>query len=152
MRMPVADVLRFWLSQIPTKNAVFVIRRDYVEITTRASQDPARLLEKRVTASFDKQPLETALDELADRTGATIVVDTRVGDKAQKPVSAAFRSTISVKAAVKMLAEMVDLDSVLIDNALFVTTPQHAERLRKQTPPKQKDRGLPEKVSRQETP
>jgi hypothetical protein len=136
IKMSVAEILRLALSQIPTKNAIFVIGRDHVEITTRAAEDPQRLLDKRVAAVFDKRPLEAALAELSQSTRATIVLDNRVGDKAQKPVSAIFRTRVSVKAAVQMLAEMADLDAVVMDNALFVTTTQNAERLRKEMPTK----------------
>jgi hypothetical protein len=115
--------LRMALSKIPTNNATFLVRRGYIEITTLERGGPARLLEERVAATFGKRPLAEALEELADMTGATIVVDPRVGDKAQTPITARFRNTISLEAAVRLLGEMAGLQ-VRVDeeNVLFITS------------------------------
>jgi hypothetical protein len=120
-KLPAAEALNFMLSKVPTSNATFLIKRDYLEVTTLARSSPAALLAVRVFARFDKVPLEDALAELADQTGATIIVDNHVGDKARTPVSANLRSTITLEAATRLLAGMAELQVTEDDDILFVT-------------------------------
>jgi hypothetical protein len=114
-------LLRYALRQIPTNDATYLIRRGQVEIVTFDVTDPAYLLGLRVTAHFNKRPLDEALEELSHQTGATIVLDTRLGDKTKTPVTATFKGTVSLEAAVRLLAEMADLETDLEDTTLFVT-------------------------------
>jgi hypothetical protein len=122
-----AVILREALKQVPTIDATYLIRRGGVEITTYNMASPEYLLGQRVTARFEKRPLDEALDELSQQTGATIVLDGRIGDKTKTPVSATFRSTVSVETAVRLLAEMADLQAELEDSILFVTAKPKAE-------------------------
>jgi hypothetical protein len=118
-RIKFETALRFALSKIGTNNATFLVRRGCIEITTLERGGPARLLEERVTATFIKRPLAEALEELADMTGATIILDPRVGDKAQTPITARFRNTISLEGAVRLLAEMAGL-TVRLDEEIVI--------------------------------
>jgi hypothetical protein len=120
-KLPAAEALNFMLSKVPTNNATFLIKRDLLEVTTLGRSSPAVLLGARVFARFDKVPLEDALAELADQTGATIIIDTHVGDKARAPVSANLRSTITLEAATRLLAGMADLQLTVEDDILFIT-------------------------------
>src|SRR5207302_3504080 len=86
-------LLRDALRQIPTQDATYLIRRGQVEIVTFDLTDPGYLLGLRVTAQFDKRPLDEALEELSHQTGATIVLDSRLGDKTKTPVTATFKGT-----------------------------------------------------------
>lgn len=54
-------------------------------------------------------------------SGATIVLDQRIGHRTQTPVSAVFKNTIPLRAAVQVLAEMADLLADVRENLLFVT-------------------------------
>src|SRR5262249_27302350 len=69
---------------------------------------------------FEKRPLDEALEELAELTGAPVVVDSRLGDKAKTPVTATFRNTTTLENAVRLLAEMADLQAELDDYAIVV--------------------------------
>jgi hypothetical protein len=121
-RMKFETALRFTLSRIGTGNGTFLVRRGCIEITTLERGGPAQLLEERVTAAFHKRPLAEALEELADLTGATIILDPRVGEKAETPITARFRNTISLEGAVRLLAEMAGLQArVGEESVLFVT-------------------------------
>jgi hypothetical protein len=120
-KLPAAEALNFVLSKVPTNNATFLIKRDYLEVTTLARSSPAVLLAARVFARFDKVPLEDALAELADQTGATIIIDNHVGDKALAPVSANLRSTITLETATRLLTGMADLQVTVHDDILFIT-------------------------------
>ncbi len=121
-RLTFRDALTFALSKVPTKNATFLVRRGCLEITTQERAAPHRLLQERITANFDKRPLAEALDELSDMTGATLVLDPRVGDKARTPITVVFRNSISLEAAVRLLAEMAGLHARLDENDVFFIT------------------------------
>jgi hypothetical protein len=126
-RMSVVNALRLALSKVPTNNAVHLIRRGVIEITTKLKASPAHLLEVMVEAQFNKRPLDEALDELSEQTGATIILDPRVGDKARAPVSAIFRNSATLEAAVGLLAEMADLQvNRGQSDVLFVTEKRKA--------------------------
>jgi hypothetical protein len=121
--MTLEKALRFALSRIPTHNATFLVRRGCIEITTLERGAPAQLPKERVTANFEKKPLAETLEELADMTGATIILDPRVGEQARTPISARFRNTISLEGAVRLLAKMAGLRTELDEGyVLFVTS------------------------------
>jgi hypothetical protein len=142
-RMKFETALRFAVSRLPTNNGTFVVRRGCVEVTTLDSASPARLLAERVTAAFTKRPLAEALEELSDLTGATIILDPRVGEKAQTPVTARFRNTISLEGAVRLLAEMSGLQvRVEEENVLFITSKRKEGPQEKQADLRFRDRPL----------
>jgi hypothetical protein len=118
--MPAASALRIALSQIPTNNATYLVRRGIVEVTTYFRATPGRLLQENIATTFQKLPLEDALEWLAEETGATIVVDQRVKDQIRTPVSASFRNTITLETAVRRLAEMAELEAVVEDDILWI--------------------------------
>jgi hypothetical protein len=131
-RLSFGRLLRLALSKV-TNDVTFMIRRGCIEITTAERASPGRLLDERVAASFDKRPLAEALEELADLTGASILLDPQVGEKAQAPVSAVFRNTITLETAVRLLAAMAGLSARLEDDVLFVTAGDTAKGQGKQS-------------------
>lgn len=132
-RLQVSTALRLALSQVPTKNATFLIREGNLEITTHKAANPEALLGYPITGRFDKQPLDEVIDELSDQSGATILIDPRLGEKAQTPVSAVFKNTITLEGAVRLLAEMADLHAEVQDNVLFITGKPKVEAGEKKT-------------------
>jgi hypothetical protein len=121
-RMPLREALRFAISKIPLNNGTFLVRRGRIEITTLERGDPLRLLQERISARFERRPLAEVLEELSDQTGASIILDVRVGEKAKTPVTATFRNTISLEGAIKLLAEMADLVARTDEHdVLFIT-------------------------------
>jgi hypothetical protein len=58
-----------------------------------------------------------------------VVVDVRTADKAKTPVTASFLN-LPLDTAVRTLADMAELKSVLNDNVLYVTTEARAVKLR----------------------
>jgi hypothetical protein len=73
--------------------------------------------------------LDEALQDLATRTGFSIVVDVRTADKKQTQVTANL-ANVPLDTAVLLLADMADLKPVLLDNVFYVTTPENAAKLR----------------------
>jgi hypothetical protein len=86
-----------------------------------------------VHVDFDQKPLREAIQELADSTGATIIVDGRLGDKAKAPVTVTFTNAF-LDTALDLIAEGADLTVVRVDNTFYLTTPENAEKVRKQRP------------------
>ena len=123
--------LRMALAQVEPE-AAFLIRDGLVEITTASQASVAGVLQQRVLANFSKVPLADALQDLSYQTGASIVLDGRVGDKAKTPVTASFRNDVNLEAALRMLADMADLKMVILQSGLYVTTPANAQKLNKE--------------------
>jgi hypothetical protein len=130
-------VLQKILARVPAQSGVtYLIRVDLIEITTLARaraevygdnyNGPYLPL---VQASFDRCLLSEALRELADESGVGIVLDARTSEKAKTAVTARFANT-PVDRAVRLLADMADLKSVLQGNSLYVTTKENADRIR----------------------
>jgi hypothetical protein len=132
------------LARLPVPSGTtFLVRRESVEITTgkaqvaevwsRAPDDlegEARREPKMplVNAEFDRKPLGEALKELARPSGMNVVVDVRVAEKAKLPVTARFLNT-PLDTAVRTLADMAELKPFLVDNLLYVTVRENADRL-----------------------
>jgi hypothetical protein len=126
VNLPLANVLRRVLDQV---GATYVIRQNSIEIT--AKEWVARhLLREKVLAHFDNRPLGEALRELSEQTGASVLVDGRLGDKAKTPVSATLKNDVTLETAVRLLADMSSLKAVLVGGTLYVTTKENAAALR----------------------
>jgi hypothetical protein len=141
-QVPLADVLRKLLERVGTPtgaaSATFLVRRDHIEITTANAaaheiwgEGYAGPYLPLVQSTFEKQPLEKVLRELADEADFTIVLDSRAEDKAKVPVSGRFRNT-PLDTAVRLLADMADLKTFLVDNVVYVTSKENAAAMEEQ--------------------
>jgi hypothetical protein len=144
MKARLRRVVAAVLSRLPV-DTVFLIRTDRIEITTLKAARAELGLEENwfariglvsepplvlVWDEFRKVPLEKALAALSDSTGANIVVDARVEEKATAKVSARLMN-VSIDNAVRVLADMAGLSVVRLENVLYVTSPENAARLKK---------------------
>jgi hypothetical protein len=125
----------------------YLVRADHLEVTTALhaqnaiwgrleleNENPSSVQQRVrmpvVHAEIPNLPLSAALRELADRSGVSIVIDHhRAGDKAQATVSGPL-TNVAVDTAVQLLADQVELELVVLDNALYVTTQANARALR----------------------
>ncbi len=83
----------------------------------------------RKQVAFDKKPLQDALKELTDGTGYGLVIDAaRLGDKVKTPVSLEIKDA-PVDTAVRLLADLAGLRAVVMDNVVYLTTPENAKEL-----------------------
>ncbi len=131
-RMTVATTLRVILSQVPTRNATFRLRNGFVEITTLKEAHPKQALRQKVSASFDKRPLGTALEELSALTGLSVIVDPRLGDKLKEPVTAAFNNDVTLETALRLLADMTGAKLLITDDTPYLTSAANAETFLKE--------------------
>jgi hypothetical protein len=118
-------VLHLVLVQV---NGDFLVRDGMVVVVPRNQLLPPVLLQHRVDAVFVKETLADALQELSDVSGATVVIDTRAGEQAKAVVTANLMR-VPLETAVRVLADMGGLKAVALENVLYVTTPDNAERL-----------------------
>jgi len=104
--------LRFGL----VKEGVFISTEDGVT---------ARQLRQRVTIDCDGSALANCVKQLAADTGANLVLDPRLKDRASAPVTLKLED-VPLETTVRLLAEVADLRAVRMSNVLFVTTPERA--------------------------
>ena len=86
-------------------------------------------LRQRVSVDCDGTAFGAAVKQLAADTGANLVIDPRLKDKANAAVTLKL-DDVPLETAVRLLAEVADLGAVRMSNVLFVTTGDRAERLR----------------------
>jgi hypothetical protein len=92
-----------------------------------------------VHPSFDEKRLDEVLKDLAEISGHNIVVDKRLGSKAQLPVSIKMTNA-PLDTVVRFLADMTDLDTVFLDNVIYVTSKGNAENWNKKLKKEQAER------------
>ncbi|GIW79066.1 MAG: hypothetical protein KatS3mg105_0873 [Gemmatales bacterium] len=91
-----------------------------------------RLKGQTINIDFANTALDQVLRELSSRTGSSIVLDRRrCAEQAEEKITAAFKN-VSLGSALKIVANMVELQAVLIGKVFYVTTPENAARLRKE--------------------
>jgi hypothetical protein len=135
-------LLRKALLRIPVSSgATFLIRKDFIEITTaRAvrrelglgdddkSDDVTTTLPPLVWEDLRKVPLDRALRDIAEDTGVNVILDPRAEKQGSLELTTTLRN-VPVDTAVDTLAEIAGLAVVRRNNVLFVTTPEKAERM-----------------------
>ncbi len=133
-----ATVLRIVLAGLPCESgAVYVLRTDSVEITTReALRTELRIPETRpllplVWDVLEDTPISKALAKVTETTSFNVIVDPHVKDHVQDQVSVQFNN-VPVDTAVRLLANMAGLSVVWLDNVFFVTSADNAKRLREE--------------------
>jgi hypothetical protein len=141
MKSSLADVLDVLLNRIPAPSgATFLIRKDYVEITT-GQWALAELgltgheLPVLVYEDFEDRPWSEALRVLADRDHVSVAVDREAMTKGKEVLVTAQFHNVPAETAVRALTELADLGLARIGNVLFVTTREKAARLEKEKIP-----------------
>ena len=123
-----AQILRTLLKQVQTGNATYFLKPGVVEITTPDAVLSSRLLNQSVEMRFTRQPLSFVLEEIYEQTGVHVVLDPRVGVHARASITITITNEMALGTGLVLIAEMAHLKLVEIDNALFITTPAHANR------------------------
>jgi hypothetical protein len=128
-----AKVLRKLLGQVLATYTVHDGYLGVVPLPTVPGADGTLQVDRSVLPSvyaiFEKRPLNEALQELSDLTDITVVLDTnRAAEKVKAPVTATFKN-VGVDTAVRLLADMAELQMVRMDNVLYVTTAENAARV-----------------------
>jgi hypothetical protein len=109
-------------------NLKFGLTRDGLFISSEEGVTN-RQLRQRVSVDCDANEFAATVKQLAAGTGANVVLDPRLGEKAKTPVTLKLED-VPLESAVRLLAEVADLRAVRMSNVLFVTTPERAKELR----------------------
>jgi type II secretory pathway component GspD/PulD (secretin) len=112
-------------------NGDFYIKDNMLTVVPRTYIETGRVLKHPVDVSFNKRPLAEALTELSEISGLSVVLDPRGQADSSFAVTADFRN-VPVQDAVRVLANMAGMKSVVMDNLLYVTSTSNAEQLRKE--------------------
>lgn len=132
-RLTIGTALRLALSRIGSGNATYWLRAGQVLVTTHDKASSSFFLQTQIDAvNINQRPLTQALDELAEWSGTTILVDRRVWQKAQVRVTAKL-SFFQLETAVRLLTDMAGLKPVVVDNVIYVTSPENAEHFKEKT-------------------
>ena len=87
-------------------------------------------LPRLVQEEFRKLPLSKALEQLGESAALNVLIDARAEKKAEVEVTARL-TNVPADTAIRLLADMAGLEVVRVNNVLYVTTPENAEKLRK---------------------
>ncbi|HZU37571.1 MAG TPA: hypothetical protein VFA18_16745 [Gemmataceae bacterium] len=121
--MRLSEILRLVFTPV---GGTFLVRDGAIFIEPERLVASGAFLKQPVTVVFEKVPLTTAFQSLADRTGATIVMDARLDASAvQVPITARFNG-VPVQTAARVLANMSGLQLVQVGNALYATDGENA--------------------------
>lgn len=112
-------------------NGDFYIKDNMMTVVPRTYIETRRVFKHPVDVTFNKRPLGEALNELSELSGLSIVLDPRGQTDSSFAVTADFRN-VSVQDAVRVLANMAGMKSVVMDNLLYVTSTNNAEQLQKE--------------------
>jgi hypothetical protein len=122
--------LRLFLSQLTDYQGTYIIRNGTVLLTTKNRGSVKNLLKEKVAASFHQTPLFEAIYKLSDQVGASVVIDPKFADRAFTPVTATFVHDATLESALTLLTDMAGLRLAVIDNGIYVTSPQNADKIR----------------------
>lgn len=92
-----------------------------------------RQLRQRVSLAHDGTPLPKVLEGLAAETGANVVLDPRAKGKAAEATVELRLDDVPLETAVRLAAEVAGFRAVRLNNVVFVTTDERAEKLRADT-------------------
>jgi len=136
--VPFARAIEAVLERLPNRSGAIVLARaDHLEITTVAAAraeilgEDKRPLLPLIHLRETEQPIEKVLVAVMAQTPYSIVVDARAKTLLNKPVTIRLMN-VPTDRALQTIAELGGLQVVRRQNIFVVTTPEQAERLRKE--------------------
>ena len=128
-------VLRAILEQV---NGDYYVKDDVLMVVPRQRIQSGAVLRQSIDLHLEKRPLAAALKELSDMTGVSVVLDAQKLKDSKSEVTADFRN-VPLDCAVRVLADMADMKSVVLDNLLYVTSIENADKLEEEKAQKRGD-------------
>jgi hypothetical protein len=143
-RMSVATAIKVALSQVVATKATFLVRDQYVEITSVNEASLHRLLQQKVFAAFERRPFAEAVEELSAPSGVTVMLDPRLADKLKTPVTATLNHDISLEGALRLITDTVGAKVYVSEDGVYITSAANAEALEKDRKRRFEQRGAAE--------
>jgi hypothetical protein len=132
-KAPKQQTLQALLDQATAQiQATYLLRKGHVEVVPAEYATIDNLLTQRILARYDQTPVRDVLQDLADQTGATIVLDARAGDAAKEVISATLRNNATLEDVLRMCTEAAGLKFVVLRNSVYVTTPANARAIQQE--------------------
>jgi len=119
----VQEMLEYSLKQVPTGNATYLVKNGNIEILTHDAANINVLLDQGIAIQFRELPLKLAIDDLADRTGFTVMIDPRCVAVLNNSVSLQSQNDISPRGILSSWADMFDL-KLLVDEHRVMLMPR----------------------------
>jgi RNA polymerase sigma factor (sigma-70 family) len=126
-------VLRLILDRVASDSGTtYLVKPDGIEITTVRYSTPGewpaaeRAAVPRISVVLESKPLDQALRGMAEKSGITILIDPKTGEKAKADLTADLKG-VPLDTAVELLADMAGLKAVAVENVLYVTTVENAK-------------------------
>jgi hypothetical protein len=143
MHATLANILRRVLTRIGGAGATYVIRKDFIEITTsRALAEELHLTDSSDAASqplvyedFNAVGLPFAFRKVGNSCRENVVLDPQAEESIKTRTVTTSLHNVRGETAVRTLAAVGDLEVVRLDNVLYVTTPEKAAHLRESWKP-----------------
>jgi hypothetical protein len=126
--MTVQEMLEIMLKQAPIPTT-YLLRNGHIVILARDAANIHGLLDQGIAIQFRDVPLKFAIEDLADRTGLTVMVDPRCGAGLSTSVTLQTQNDVSVRGILTSWADMFDLKMMVNDHRVFLMP--RAEYLKK---------------------
>jgi len=126
--MTVQEMLEIMLKKAPIPTT-YLIRNGHIVILARDAANIHTLLDHGIAIQFRDVPLKFAIEDLADRTGLTVMVDPRCGAGLSSSVTLQTQNDVSVRGILTAWADMFDLKLMINDHRVFLMP--RAEYLKK---------------------
>jgi hypothetical protein len=124
-QMSFAAALRIALSQAHTP-ATFLVRAGRIDIVAVDGLSLDKLARQKVVGDYVREPVLSVISDIADQTGLSIVVDNRIDDKLNVPVTVTFCNGINAQDALRTLCDMGGLKLIELPTSYYVTTRTNA--------------------------
>jgi hypothetical protein len=120
-QMPFVTAFKIALSQVPFE-ATFLVRAGRIDIIAAKEVALDKLARQPVVGDYSREPVLSVISDLADQTGLSIVMDNRIEDKLNVPVTVTFSNGINAQDALRALCDMAGLKLVELPTSYYVTS------------------------------
>lgn len=83
---------------------------------------------------FNNRPLTEVMAKLSECGATNILLDARFSAKTKKKVTATFVNHVTFETALRILTDMTDLSYVTVENVVYVTSRENAQRIKGEQP------------------
>lgn len=121
-QMPMITALKIALSQVPTVETTFLVRHGRVDLIAARAATLEKLALQTVIGDYLRRPIRSVISDIGDQTGLSIVVDNRIDDKLNVPLTVTFGNGITAADALQIICDMGSLKLVEMPTSYYVTT------------------------------
>ena len=118
-------------SQLVMSPCVHLVRDGRIVLTTLELIHPLHSLDQSVMVHYQAVPIQRIFDDMTDKFGVTIVVDSRSADVLTLPFTVKSNNDLSLRGLLESIADSNDLRLIVDEHRVFLTSrASHLRRLR----------------------